>query len=123
MRSVINCGCALSDLENALRGITLRSQLRSGRSPASPQTRDLPGIRHGKTGAKGFFEALGSDHANPQLTITEYVASGEVTSKKFDSPIAHYWKFRDGKIVRYIGFANTAAAVEALQPSSSTASR
>ncbi len=94
------------------------------------------GVRHGKAEAKGFFDALGANHADPQLTITEYVASGDIvmtigryaatmkaTGKKFDTPIAHYWKFRDGKVVRYIGFANTAAAVEALQPSGAAASR
>ena len=94
------------------------------------------GIRRGKAEAKGFFDALGAEHANPELTITEYVDSGDrvmtigryaatmkATGKKFDTPIAHYWKFRDGKAVRYIGFANTAAAVEALQPSGAAASR
>jgi hypothetical protein len=45
----------------------------------------------------------------------------KATGKKFDSPIAHYWKFRDGKVARYVGFANTAAGVEALQPSSAAA--
>jgi uncharacterized protein len=101
-----------------------------------PAIISFSGIRHGKAEAKGFFDALGADHLNPQLTIAEYVASGDTvmtigrytatmkaTGKKFDSPIAHYWKFRDGKVVRYIGFVNTAAAVEALQPSSSAASR
>jgi uncharacterized protein len=89
------------------------------------------GIRHGVTETAGFFEALAADHSNPQLTITDYVTSGDTvmtlgrftatvkaTGKTFDTPIAHYWKFRDGKVVRYVGLANTAAAVEALQPSS-----
>jgi ketosteroid isomerase-like protein len=101
-----------------------------------PAIISFSGIRRGKAEAKGFFDALGADHTSPQLAITEYVASGDIvmtigrytatmkaTGKKFDTPIAHYWKFRDGKIVRYIGFANTAAAVEALQPSSTAASR
>lgn len=87
------------------------------------------GHRRGVSGAKGFFEALAADHANPQLTITEYVASGDAvmtlgryravmkaTGKTFDSPIAHYWKFRDGRVARYVALANTAAAVDALQP-------
>lgn len=47
----------------------------------------------------------------------------KATGKKFNSPIAHYWKFRDGKVFRYIGFSDTAAAVEALQPSSAAVSR
>jgi uncharacterized protein len=90
------------------------------------------GIRHGIKQTAGFFEALAADHVNPQLTMTEYVASGDTvmtlgrykatmkaTGKTVDSPIAHCWKFRDGKVIRYVGLMNTAAAVEALQPSSS----
>jgi ketosteroid isomerase-like protein len=101
-----------------------------------PAIVSFSGIRHGTTETRGFFEALGADHSNPQLTIAEYVASGDTvmtigrytatmkaTGKKFDSPIAHCWKFRDGKVVRYVGFANTAAAVEALQPSSAVGQR
>jgi uncharacterized protein len=100
-----------------------------------PAILSFTGTRRGKTETLGFFQALGSDHVNPQLTISDYVASGDTvmtlgryaatmkaTGKKFDSPIAHYWKFRDGKVIRYVGLSNTAAAVEALQPSSSAAS-
>ena len=99
-----------------------------------PAIVSFSGIRHGITETRGFFEALGAEHSNPQLTIAEYVASGDTvmtigrytatmkaTGKVFDSPIAHYWKFRDGKVVRYVGLANTAAAVDALQPSSAAA--
>jgi ketosteroid isomerase-like protein len=87
------------------------------------------GIRHGIAETTGFFEGLAADHANSQLTISEYVANGDAvmtlgrysatvkaTGKKLDSPIAHYWKLRDGKVVRYVGLGDTAAAVEALQP-------
>ena len=100
-----------------------------------PAIVSFSGIRHGKAGAASFFEALGADQSNQQLTIAEYVASGDAvmtigrytatmkaTGKKLDTPIAHYWKFRGDKVVRYVGFANTAAAVEALQPSSAAAS-
>jgi uncharacterized protein len=100
-----------------------------------PAIISFTGTRRGKTETLGFFQALGADHVNPQLTISDYVASGDTvmtlgryaatmkaTGKKFDSPIAHYWKFRDGKVIRYVGLSNTAAAVEALQPSSSAAS-
>jgi ketosteroid isomerase-like protein len=87
------------------------------------------GIRHGKKDAVGFFEGLGADHTNPKLTIAEYVEQGDTvmtlgrysatvkaTGKVFDTPIAHYWKFRDGKVARYVGLADTAAGVAALTP-------
>jgi ketosteroid isomerase-like protein len=92
------------------------------------------GIRHGKTETMGFFAALAEESENPRLTISEYVGSGDTvmtigrftstsktTGKKFDTPIAHYWKFRDGKVIHYIGFSNTAAAVEAQIPQSAGA--
>jgi ketosteroid isomerase-like protein len=95
----------------------------------------LGGIRHGKTETVGFFQAIGADHVNPQLTIAEFVASGDTvktigrytatmkaTGKKIDTPIAHYWKFRDDKVIRYVGFSNTALVVDALQQSSAAAS-
>lgn len=94
-----------------------------------PTIVSFSGIRHGVNETKGFFESLAADHSIPQLTITDYVANGDAvmtlgrytaimkaTGKTFDSPIAHYWKFRDGKVARYVGLANTAAAVDALQP-------
>ena len=86
------------------------------------------GIRHGIKETTGFFEALAADFTNPEITISEYVASGDAvmtlgrykatarkTGKVFDTPIAHYWKIRDGKVARYVGFDDTAAGVAALQ--------
>jgi ketosteroid isomerase-like protein len=99
--------------------------------PASLKT---SGIRHGKTETMGFFAGLAEEGLNPHLTISEYVGSGDTvmtigrytatsrtTGKKFDTPIAHYWKFRDGKVIRYVGFSNTAAAVDAQTPQSASA--
>jgi ketosteroid isomerase-like protein len=86
------------------------------------------GIRRGIKETTGFFEALNADFANPELTLSEIVASGDAvmtlgrykatarkTGKVFDTPIAHYWRIRDGKVARYVGFDDTAAAVEALR--------
>jgi ketosteroid isomerase-like protein len=55
------------------------------------------------------------------MTIGRYTATTKATGKTVDSPVAHYWKFRDGKVVRYVGLSNTAALVEALQPAESRA--
>ena len=86
------------------------------------------GIRHGIKETTGFFEALAADFTNPEITVSDYVASGDTvmtlgrykatarkTGKIFDTPIAHYWKIRDGKVARYVGLADTAAGVAALQ--------
>lgn len=86
------------------------------------------GIRHGIKETTGFFEALNADFTNPEITLSEFVASGDTvmtlgrykatartTGKVFDTPVAQYWKIRDGKVARYVGFDDTAAAVAALQ--------
>ena len=92
------------------------------------------GIRKGPEAVKAFFQAIANDHADPKLEITEYFSSGDgvatfgryqctlkKTGKHVDSPVAHLFKFRDGKIVRFVDHINTAAFVEAAR--SSAASR
>jgi len=101
-----------------------------------PASDSLSGIRHGKAETVGFFEAIGKDHGNPKLTISEYIDAGDnvitigrytatmnSTGRIFESPTCHVWKFRNGKVVKYIGFSNTAAGLEARQPLSSSAAR
>jgi ketosteroid isomerase-like protein len=101
----------------------------------APAIISFGGIRHGKTETQDFFAGLAKDHSNPLLTIAEIISSGDTvmaigrytatvkaTGRKLDSPIAHYWKLRDGKIARYVGLFNTGAAVEAMQPLSAGAS-
>ncbi len=100
----------------------------------APAAVSFGGIRHGITETKGFFEAIARDHADPKLTMTDYVTSGDAvmaigryqatmksTGKRADTPVAHYWRFRDGKVARYVGFINSGAFVEALQPLRATA--
>jgi ketosteroid isomerase-like protein len=61
--------------------------------------------------------------------MTEFLASGDAvavfgrysatvraTGVRVDTPVGHYFKFRDGKIVRYVNLINTAAFVEAQRP-------
>jgi ketosteroid isomerase-like protein len=84
------------------------------------------GIRHGKTETRGFFQGLASEHANPNLQMTEFVSSDDSvatfgryqatlkkTGRRVDSPVAHLFKFRNGKVVRYVNLIDTAAFVEA----------
>ncbi|MBZ5633144.1 MAG: nuclear transport factor 2 family protein [Acidobacteriia bacterium] len=88
------------------------------------------GIRKGPEAVKGFFQAIASDHADPKLEITDYFSSADAvgtfgryqctlkkTGKRVDSPVAHLFKFRGGKIVRFVDHINTAAFLEAGQSS------
>jgi uncharacterized protein len=85
------------------------------------------GIRHGVEEIKGFFAGIAQEHADPNLEMTEFVSAGDsvavfgpyqATLKRsgvrVDTPLAHLWKFRDGKVVRYVNLTNTAAFVSAL---------
>jgi uncharacterized protein len=85
------------------------------------------GIRHGVEEIKGFFAGIAQEHADPNLEMTEFVSAGDsvavfgryqATLKRsgvrVDTPLAHLWKFRDGKVVHYVNLTNTAAFVSAL---------
>jgi ketosteroid isomerase-like protein len=84
------------------------------------------GIRRGPKEASGFFTGIANEHADPRLEMTEFLASGDAvavfgryaatvraTGVRVDTPVGHYFKFRDGKIVRYVNFVNTGAFLEA----------
>jgi ketosteroid isomerase-like protein len=85
------------------------------------------GIRHGIEEIKGFFAGIAQQHANPNLEMAEFVSSGDSvaafgwyqatlkkTGVRVDTPVGHLFKFRDGKVVRYINMLNTAAFVTSL---------
>ena len=91
-----------------------------------PAAVSIAGIRRGPQEVKGFFDAIAADHASPKLEITDIVSGGDTvaafgryetiikaTGKRVDSPIAHLWKLRDGKVVSYTGLADTAAVAAA----------
>jgi ketosteroid isomerase-like protein len=84
------------------------------------------GNRRGPKEAAGFFTGIAAEHADPVLKMTEFFESADTvaafgryevtiraTGVRIDVPVAHYFKFRGGKISRYINFTNTAAFVEA----------
>ena len=99
----------------------------------APAEISFAGIRKGPEAVKGFFQAIGNDHADPKIEITEYLSSADSvatfgrykctlkkTGKHVDSPVAHLFKFRDGKIVRFVDHINTAAFLEAAQSSAAS---
>ena len=95
-----------------------------------PAEISFAGIRKGPEAVKSFFQAIATDHADPKLEIAEYFSSADSvatfgrykctlkkTGKRVDTPVAHLFKFRDGKIVRFVDHLNTAAFLEAGQSS------
>lgn len=98
-----------------------------------PSEISFAGIRKGPEAVKEFFQAIANDHADPKLEIAEYLGSADAvatfgrykctlkkTGKHIDSPVAHLFKFRDGKIVRFVDHINTAAFVEAARSSAAS---
>ena len=86
------------------------------------------GVRTGTGGATEFFTALATDFSDPKLAMTEFFERPDAvaafgryqvivnaTGKTVDTPVAHFFGFRDGKVCRYINLANTGAFLEALE--------
>jgi len=84
------------------------------------------GVRRGKVETMGFFAAIAQEHADPRLEMTEFVSQGDSVAsfgryeatlkragKRVNSPVAHLFKFRDGKVVHYTNMLNTAAFLAA----------
>ncbi len=91
-----------------------------------PAELKFTGIRRGKNDTLGFFTAIGDEHQSPVLNMTEFLSSGDSVAafgryactltrsgKWVDTPIAHLFKFKNGKVVQYTNLFNTAAFVEA----------
>ena len=73
-----------------------------------------------------FFEALATTQEDQKLTIDEYIAQGDrvatvgrysatvkATGKRIDGPVAHIFTVRNGKVIRFLDFVDTAQMAEA----------
>lgn len=92
------------------------------------------GIRHGKEDALGFFTGLAKDLVDHKLEMTEFLADGDVVASfghysaavrkngiVVHSPVAHYFRFHNGKVVEYRNFANSAAFSDAMSTEAASA--
>ena len=86
------------------------------------------GIRHSPKEVAEYFSALGVQTVDHHLTMTDFFSSDDAvaafgryqgtirsTGIRVDTPLAHYFKFRDGKVVRHVQLTNTGAALEAIR--------
>jgi ketosteroid isomerase-like protein len=84
------------------------------------------GIRHGTVGARAFFEGIAAEQSEPSLRIDSWISSDDMVAtfgryectlrangKHVSTPIAHYFAFRNGRVVHYQNLLNTAAFVAA----------
>jgi ketosteroid isomerase-like protein len=83
----------------------------------------------GKAGVKSYFEGLATDWEMIHFNADEFIAQGDrvvvlslvafryrKTGKVAESPKADVLRFRDGKIVEFFEFFDTAAALAATRP-------
>lgn len=88
----------------------------------APAELSWSGIRRTPSEAAGFFSGIAAEHADPKLEMTEffsgndavaafgrYQATAKATGIRVDTPVAHYFRFCDGKIARYICLVNSGA--------------
>jgi hypothetical protein len=88
------------------------------------------GIRHSPSEVAEYFTAIANQATDHSLEMTEFLSSEDsvaafgryqgtikATGIRVDSPLAHYFKFHDGKIVRHVQLANTGAFLEAIRGS------
>jgi hypothetical protein len=101
-----------------------------------PESIPYAGTFKGPNDVQRFFQALGSTVDNGRVTAEDFIAQGEkvvatgrfsatvkATGKRIDVPIAHVFTVRNGKIARWVGYADTARVAEAYSVSGQSAAR
>jgi ketosteroid isomerase-like protein len=86
------------------------------------------GIRRSRKEIAEYFSAIASQSVDHNLQMTEFFSTDDAvaafgryqgtiqaTGVRVDTPLAHYFKFRDGKVVRHVQLSNTAATLEAIR--------
>jgi len=100
----------------------------------APDVVPFAGQRRGRAEVLKFFEALATTQNNNKLSIEVFVAqddhvatlgrySGTInaTGKSFDSPVAHFFTIRDGRVARFVDLGDTAAMVDSYTAASAAA--
>ena len=96
-------------------------------SEAASRVAPWYGVRRGKDGVAGFFEALGSTMQVEEFTplsfaandsdvfsVVRFRATARATGKTAAMDLHHFFTVRDGKIVYYRGTEDTAQTLEVL---------
>ncbi len=86
------------------------------------------GIRRSPEEVAEYFSALGRQSTDHHLEMTEFLETDDAVAAfgryqgtiqssgvRVDTPLAHYFQFRDGKVIRHVQLTNTAATLEAIR--------
>jgi ketosteroid isomerase-like protein len=90
---------------------------------------EFSAARRGRAEAEHYFNALRDDWEMIHYTAAEFITEGDrvavhgrcawrnrQTGKQVESPVASFWRFRDGLVVECFEFYDTAAAFAAARP-------
>jgi ketosteroid isomerase-like protein len=91
-----------------------------------PDAIPYAGTRSGKQQVREFFRIIGDTTTGGKVTPGQFVARGDAvcstarytgaarnTGTAFDVPVAHLFTLRDGKVVRWEGYSDTARLAQA----------
>jgi ketosteroid isomerase-like protein len=101
-----------------------------------PPTIPYAGSRSGRAQINEFFNAIGSSTTGGKVTAETFIAQGDTvvatgryaatvrgTGAQIDTPVAHIFTLRNGKVTKWIGFSDTAHVAEAHTGATSAAGR
>lgn len=84
------------------------------------------GKKRGPQQVQEFFDALAATQDNMKLTMEDFIAQDDgvatfgryrarvrATGRDFDTPVAHLFRIRNGKVSRFLNFGDTAQVVAA----------
>jgi uncharacterized protein len=94
------------------------------------------GKKTGPNQVRQFFDALVGTQENMKLTMEHFIAQGDevatlgryaatvkASGKKFDSPIAHFFTIRDGKVSRWVAVGDMTDVAAAYSGASAVGAR
>jgi ketosteroid isomerase-like protein len=101
-----------------------------------PATIPYAGVRKNRAQIEEFFKAIARTQENRELTVHQYFTQSDVvlalgrytatvkaTGKQIDTPIGLIFTLRDGKILEYTAFSDTAAVAASYATSAAAAAR
>jgi ketosteroid isomerase-like protein len=99
-----------------------------------PDSIPYAGTFKGPKNVQRFFEALASTVEDGRVTAEDWITQGDkvvstgrftarvtASGRRIDVPVAHVFTIRNGKIARWVGYADTARVAEAYAASAKSA--
>ncbi len=94
----------------------------------APSELSSSGIRRSRKEVAEYFSALSTQSVDHHLEMTEFFSTGDAVAAfgryqgtvmpsgiRVDTPLAHYFKFKDDKVIRHVQLSNTGATLQAIR--------